>query len=110
MLIPGTVRCISDRIALKVLIVFLSVHAWNYRRYALANMPERKPETAELAYTARKIESNFSNFSAWHQRSKVFGSLWDQGKVDPVKSRAEGDDPFYISSICERWLTVGFRV
>ncbi|KAG8732928.1 Rab geranylgeranyltransferase, partial [Ceratobasidium sp. 423] len=53
-------------------------HAWNYRRYALASMPEsdrRSPES-ELAYTTRKIEQNFSNFSAWHQRTKVFGVLW----------------------------------
>ncbi|KAF8753505.1 Rab-protein geranylgeranyltransferase [Rhizoctonia solani] len=53
-------------------------HAWNYRRYVLASVPEpdrRSPES-ELAYTTRKIEQNFSNFSAWHQRTKVFGVLW----------------------------------
>ncbi|KAJ7273233.1 rab-protein geranylgeranyltransferase [Mycena rebaudengoi] len=57
-------------------------HAWTYRRYVLVNMPVPRTETAELAYTTRKIESNFSNFSAWHQRSKLLTSLWGSGKLD----------------------------
>jgi len=64
-------------------------HAWSYRRYVLARMPVARPETAELAYTTRKIESNFSNFSAWHQRSKVLPSLWSCGKLDYSKSKEE---------------------
>jgi hypothetical protein len=34
-------------------------------------MPIHTPAT-EIAYTQQKIEANFSNFSAWHQRSKVY--------------------------------------
>ncbi|KAI0703600.1 rab-protein geranylgeranyltransferase, partial [Cytidiella melzeri] len=64
-------------------------HAWNYRRYVLASIPISRSEQSELVYTTRKIEANFSNFSAWHQRSKVLTSLWDAGKLDPVKSREE---------------------
>jgi geranylgeranyl transferase type-2 subunit alpha len=55
-------------------------HAWNYRRYVLASVPEQKLEQEELAYTTRKIEANFSNFSAWHQRSKVLSALWSRGE------------------------------
>ncbi|KAJ7871443.1 rab-protein geranylgeranyltransferase [Mycena olivaceomarginata] len=62
-------------------------HAWGYRRYVLANMPVARPETAELAYTTRKIESNFSNFSAWHQRTKILSSLWSSGKLDYSRSK-----------------------
>jgi len=53
-------------------------HAWNYRRYILKSMPSLGPSsltrtpTTELAYTRKKIESNFSNFSAWHQRTNVY--------------------------------------
>ncbi|KAJ8583575.1 rab-protein geranylgeranyltransferase [Rhizopogon salebrosus TDB-379] len=62
-------------------------HAWNYRRYILANMPTRRTETSELAYTSRKIGANFSNFSAWHQRSKSLVVLWESGQLDPVESK-----------------------
>jgi geranylgeranyl transferase type-2 subunit alpha len=72
------------------------VHAWNYRRYVLANMPTRKPEISELAYTSRKIGANFSNFSAWHQRSKTLIGLWESGQLDPVQSRDDGTCPFSI--------------
>ena len=68
----------------------MSVLAWNYRRYILASMPVSRSEMSELAYTRNKIESNFSNFSAWHQRSKVLSSLWAQGKLDEKKSREDG--------------------
>lgn len=69
--------------------------AWNYRRYVLANMPTRRPETSELAYTSRKIGANFSNFSAWHQRSKTLVGLWESGQLDPIQSR---DDEFELVS------------
>ncbi|TBU50623.1 rab-protein geranylgeranyltransferase [Dichomitus squalens] len=67
-------------------------HAWTYRRYVLAQMPVKRPETADLAFTKRKIESNFSNFSAWHQRSKTLTSLWDAGKLDKARSLEEEFD------------------
>ncbi|KAF9262173.1 rab-protein geranylgeranyltransferase [Marasmius fiardii PR-910] len=67
-------------------------HAWNYRRYVLANMPNPKPETYELAYTTKKIESSLTNFSAWHQRSKVLLSLWAKGTLDPNTSKEEEFD------------------
>lgn len=58
------------------------VMAWNYRRYVLASLPPppanskipAKTAASELDYTQKKIEANFSNFSAWHQRSKVYDS------------------------------------
>ncbi|KAK2467050.1 hypothetical protein APHAL10511_001308 [Amanita phalloides] len=56
--------------------------AWDYRRYVLGNMPVSRTERAELAYTSRKIESSFSNFSAWHQRSKVYTTLCAREKLD----------------------------
>lgn len=67
-----------------------TVHAWTYRRYVLASMPNKRLELAELEYTTRKVESNFSNFSAWHQRSKVLTSLWEAGTLDPVTSKERG--------------------
>ncbi|CED84161.1 Protein geranylgeranyltransferase type II, alpha subunit [Phaffia rhodozyma] len=53
-------------------------HAWNYRRLALSFLPPDSvvphSRDSELAYTKKKIEANFSNFSAWHQRTKFMGS------------------------------------
>lgn len=67
-----------------------TVHAWNYRRYVLASMPRPRTEKSELVYTSRKIGANISNFSAWHQRSKVLTSL---GAIGTVTSnyREEGN-------------------
>ncbi|KIM57061.1 hypothetical protein SCLCIDRAFT_1219726 [Scleroderma citrinum Foug A] len=62
-------------------------HAWNYRRYVLASMPVKRPDTTELTYTSRKISASFSNFSAWHQRSKIYSSLWNEGQLDQVKAQ-----------------------
>lgn len=75
------------------------VHAWNYRRYILANMPTRRTETSELAYTSRKIGANFSNFSAWHQRSKSLVVLWESGQLDPVQSKDNGACAVSIGSL-----------
>lgn len=67
-------------------------HAWNYRRYVLASMPEsdRRSPKSELAYTTLKIEQNFSNFSAWHQRTKVFGTLWQEHPEAEAEAKPEG--------------------
>lgn len=47
---------------------------WHYRRYVV-KMQERasgEPATAsEFKYTTAKINANFSNYSAWHNRSKL---------------------------------------
>lgn len=44
-------------------------HCWNYRRWIAdrAGVPVEK----ELDYTLERIKINFSNYSAWHQRSAL---------------------------------------
>ncbi|KAJ3997531.1 rab-protein geranylgeranyltransferase [Lentinula boryana] len=78
-------------------------HAWSYRRLVLESMPVPKLETSDLAYTTRKIESNFSNFSAWHQRSKVLSSLWSQ-EFDLVHNAMYTDPKDQSVWIYHRWL------
>lgn len=81
-----------------------TVLAWNYRRYVLASMPLPRPDTYELAYTSKKIQVNFSNFSAWHQRSKVLPKLWASGALDETKSREEGMPPALSRRLSERLM------
>lgn len=58
-------------------------HAWNYRRFvkALKNIPDEE----ELQHTTDMIYDNFSNYSAWHNRSVLLSRL--------LKKRVEGYYP-----------------
>ncbi|GAA5859386.1 hypothetical protein JCM1840_004591 [Sporobolomyces johnsonii] len=75
-------------------------HSWDYRRYLISSIlslapsasrtkPLPQPTTeSELAFTTRKISSNFSNFSAWHYRTKLLAKLWSEkgwGVEDPER-------------------------
>ncbi|KAL9045190.1 MAG: hypothetical protein Q9214_001733 [Letrouitia sp. 1 TL-2023] len=59
-------------------------HGWGYRRKIVVALESFSPGDVhgnesmveeEFAYTTRMIESNLSNFSAWHRRSKLIPQL-----------------------------------
>ncbi|KAJ1652719.1 Rab geranylgeranyltransferase [Dispira simplex] len=62
-------------------------HGWNYRRYVIAQLQQQQPaksvdvDQAEFDYTTLKINQNFSNRSAWHNRSKLLPQLLKS--IDP---------------------------
>lgn len=108
---------------------------WNYRRWILeelaaaitpdwddqearfpsslssSTMPDHVRKTQlelaenELRYTLRKIESNFSNFSAWHQRSKLLPCIWDAKRLDQKQRMMERN-----KGACTDCLTVEFEL
>ncbi|KAG2171425.1 hypothetical protein INT43_009086 [Umbelopsis isabellina] len=55
-------------------------HGWGYRRYVIDEMTRGQVDTQELdkseyEYTSTKIKQSFSNYSAWHYRSKLLPSI-----------------------------------
>ncbi|KAK9480887.1 hypothetical protein V1514DRAFT_317745 [Lipomyces japonicus] len=63
-------------------------HGWHYRRYVVAKRTGRDESASpgsgsslvrdEFDYTTVKIKQNFSNFSAWHNRTKLIPKLIEQ--------------------------------
>lgn len=65
-------------------------HGWNYRRF-VAKL-KGLPEVEELKFTMDMINTNFSNYSAWHSRSGLLSRLLNkkaQGFVDREKILTE---------------------
>ncbi|TPX32726.1 hypothetical protein SmJEL517_g04199 [Synchytrium microbalum] len=44
-------------------------HGWDYRRYVMQASGGIRSPQEEFKYTSKKIEQNFSNYSAWHYRT-----------------------------------------
>ena len=102
--------------------ILIVVHAWGYRRYVLASLPKtyKPPRTPqdELKFTQKKIEANFSNFSAWHCRTTVLGGLWDALPAEEVHKAQDDEFEFVRQALWtdpsdqsgwlyHRWLVAG---
>ena len=66
---------------LKLCAIFLeyderNFHCWRHRSFVLEQGKLSKLD--ELAFTYEKISSNFSNYSAWHYRSKLIENLYKE--------------------------------
>lgn len=60
----------------------LTVHCWDYRKYVVERLNTQLEK--ELDFSLQKLSANFSNYSAWHYRSKLIPrihSIFDQKKL-----------------------------
>ncbi|KAL8673096.1 MAG: hypothetical protein Q9168_002479 [Polycauliona sp. 1 TL-2023] len=71
-------------------------HGWGYRRQVVSALEELSSAMGsttismnedEFTYTTRMIESNLSNFSAWHRRSKLIPRLLDERNASHAERR-----------------------
>jgi geranylgeranyl transferase type-2 subunit alpha len=63
-------------------------HCWNYRRWA-ADVGGVHSIDDELAFTSAKIEQDFSNYSAWQHRARLFGERVPPLGVDELDDEFE---------------------
>lgn len=83
-------------------------HCWDYRQIVASKCQE--PIENELKFTMEMIESNFSNYSAWHYRSKLFSAAGKDeectkiSELSLVESAAFTDPSDQSAWIYQRWL------
>ncbi|KAK6141631.1 hypothetical protein DH2020_024634 [Rehmannia glutinosa] len=69
-------------------------HAWNYRRFITAL--KKIPDEEELQYTTDMIYDNFSNYSAWHNRSVLLSNLMEKGGKRYDKENVLGEEYEFV--------------
>ena len=70
-------------------------HGWGYRRTAVDNNERLKSSSMakdEFDYTTKMIGSNLSNFSAWHNRSKLILRILDEQSASDEERKQMLDD------------------
>lgn len=74
-----------------------NIHGWRYRRIIVTHLESSALNgtsmvESEFAYTTKMVMANLSNFSAWHNRSKLIPSLLDERRADATARRKFLDD------------------
>ncbi|KAH8601905.1 geranylgeranyl transferase-like protein type II alpha subunit [Bisporella sp. PMI_857] len=74
-------------------------HGWGYRRIVISELESSDLNGASMAesefeYTTKMIKANLSNFSAWHNRSKLIPRILNERNADNATRRKFLDDEF----------------
>lgn len=98
-------------------------HGWHYRREVVSNLERISGKSMvqdEVGYTTKKINANFSNFSAWHNRvglipRQIREDGLDERKVlreelDYTRNALYTDPDDQSSWLYHRWLVMGNEV
>jgi geranylgeranyl transferase type-2 subunit alpha len=66
-------------------------HGWNHRRFVanLAIQNKLIDVKSEFDYTTEKIKENFSNYSAWHYRSKLIRRMVQEKEQSMISSNSQ---------------------
>jgi geranylgeranyl transferase type-2 subunit alpha len=85
-------------------------HAWGYRRHVVAQLESATLQgssmvEAEFAYTERMINTDLSNFSAWHSRSKLIPRLLEERGADDAARRAFLDEGMFSPPHTQSYIT-----
>ncbi|EMF16928.1 protein prenylyltransferase [Sphaerulina musiva SO2202] len=76
-------------------------HGWNYRRVVVENIERLSHSSmceAEFAYTTQMINSNLSNFSAWHNRGQLLPRLLHERAADDSARKQAYDEEFALTT------------
>ncbi|CAJ0912506.1 20339_t:CDS:2 [Entrophospora sp. SA101] len=75
------------------------LHGWDYRRYVTSKLSSTVDDSksiieSEFDFTTVKINQNFSNYSAWHQRSKLLPLLIEERNYNSEEIKTFIDKEF----------------
>jgi len=74
-------------------------HGWGYRRTVVGELERLRRESmveAEFGYTTKMIQTNLSNFSAWHYRSQLISRLLEEREADSNERKKFFDGEFEL--------------
>ena len=81
-------------------------HGWGYRRTVVASLERITGNSMvehEFDYTTKMIKIHLSNFSAWHQRTKLLLRLLnEQSATDTERKRRLDEGKFILLSLSRR--------
>ena len=89
-------------------------HGWGYRRTVVESLesPSLEGQTMarpEFDYTKKMIGTNLSNFSAWHNRTKLIVQILEEERASDQEREKMLDDGMSLPFSTSRILTAGFQ-